>query len=90
MLVPLRRAFLYITSITICLYPILTSAQNGEVEIGTLYISEDSFKFGEYSGLEEDGVYGVGNIHIQKVSAYDDGSSEYWELLGTNLGLESL
>ena len=90
MLYPLRRASLYLTGIAVCLCPILTSAQNAEVEIGTVYISEDSFKFGEYTGLKEEGAYAIGNLHIEKVSAYDDGTTEYWELLGKNLGLDSL
>ncbi|MBI1732504.1 MAG: MtrB/PioB family decaheme-associated outer membrane protein [Gammaproteobacteria bacterium] len=65
--------------------PVYTS----EMELGVGYSSEDSFKFGEYSGLEEEGPYFFGNLTVRKASAYDDDSTEYWELTGTNLGLDS-
>lgn len=62
---------------------------SAQVEVGIIYSSEDSFKFGEYSGLEEQGVYALGDIRISKMSAYDDESTEYWGLEGDNLGLDS-
>lgn len=60
-----------------------------EVELGLGYVSEDSFKFGEYSGHETDGLFGVGNVEVYRRAPYDSDSSQYWSIVGTNLGLES-
>lgn len=65
--------------------PVYTS----EVELGAGYTTEDAFKFGEYSGLEEQGGYAIGNLQISKRAAYDGSSTEQWQLIGTNLGLDS-
>lgn len=59
------------------------------VELGVGWVSEDSFKFGEYSGHENDGLFGVANVDILRRAPYDSDSTEYWSLTGTNLGLES-
>jgi len=65
--------------------PLYTS----EIEFGVLYNSEDSFMFGQFSGLEDEGFYAIGNIDIRKRSVIGDGDNDYWELYGTNLGLDS-
>jgi len=56
-----------------------------EMEIGIGYVSDDSWKFGRYNGLNEKGPYLIGDIHTQDIN--DDG--EYWSVRGTNIGLES-
>ena len=60
-----------------------------EVEAGAGYVTEDSFKFGEYSGLEDQGPFGIGNVTVRGRAAFDSESSQYWEATGTNLGLDS-
>ena len=60
-----------------------------EVEIGLGYSSEDSFKFGEYTGLEEEGFFVIGNISLHKRMLQDDGKTRYWDIIGTNLGIDS-
>ena len=60
-----------------------------EIEAGIGWSSENSFKFGEFSGLEDKGAFIIGNFRIQMRDAYDSNGSEYWTLTGTNLGLES-
>lgn len=65
--------------------PIYTS----EVELGVGWVSEDSYKFGEYSGLETKGPFIIGNLSLQIRDPYDSGDGEYYTLTGTNLGLES-
>ncbi len=65
------------------------SAPINEVEVGIIYNSEDSFKFGEYTGLQEEGFYLNGKFLVRSPSAYDDDSTEYYEATGTNLGLDS-
>lgn len=65
--------------------PVFTS----EIEIGAGWNSKDSFKFGEFSGLQSKGPFVIGNFRIQMRDAYDGDSSKYWLLSGTDLGLES-
>jgi MtrB/PioB family decaheme-associated outer membrane protein len=66
----------------------LTQVQSW-VEFGASYVSDDSFKFGEYTGLGESGVYPALNFDIRKREAYDSESARYWTLRGTDLGLSS-
>ena len=65
--------------------PLYTS----KIEIGSGYTSQDSYKFGEYNGLEDEGAFFLGNILIRKKSIIGDGDDRYWALAGTNLGLDS-
>lgn len=60
-----------------------------EWEAGTIFISEDSFKFGEYTGLEQEGFYFNGSFLVRSMSAYDDESTKFYEVTGSNLGLDS-
>ncbi|MFP3943121.1 MAG: MtrB/PioB family decaheme-associated outer membrane protein, partial [Alphaproteobacteria bacterium] len=60
-----------------------------EVEAGAGVVTEDSFKFGEYTGLEEDGVFAIGNVELYYRAPFDGGSGSYWSLTGYDLGLES-
>ena len=66
------------------LAPLYTST----IELGVGYTSQDSLKFGEYNGLEDKGAHAIGNIDIRKHSVIGDGINSYWELKGTNLGLD--
>ena len=59
------------------------------IELGGLYNSSDSQKFGEYSGLNREGGYVIGNFDIQHRDAYDSDSARFWRLKGTDLGLDS-
>lgn len=65
--------------------PLYTS----EVEIGGGYVSEDSFKFGEYNGLEDEGGFAIANIRARKYLPLDGSDKTYWELNGRNLGLDT-
>ena len=60
-----------------------------KVEIGVGGVSDSSFKFGEYNGLQNQGPFGVGNFDLRGGAAYDSGSTWRWRLTGTNLGLET-
>jgi hypothetical protein len=59
-----------------------------EVEIGIGYNSDDSYKFGKFNGLEEEGAYFIGNFDVRKNRVAGDSSLDYWELSGRNLGLD--
>ncbi len=56
-----------------------------EVEIGVGYVSDDSYRFGRYSGMNDDGPYFIGDIKAQ--SYREDGLN--WRIRGINLGLDS-
>jgi MtrB/PioB family decaheme-associated outer membrane protein len=55
-----------------------------QAEVGVGYVSEDNFMFGQYNGLNEDGAVFIGTLDWRSSS---DG--EYWELSGTDLGLDT-
>ena len=60
------------------------------VEFGALYSSQDSAKFGEYSGLEERGFYGLGGFDVRGGKGYDsEDSALRWKLNGADLGTTS-
>lgn len=62
---------------------------SGEVELGVGVVTEDSFKFGEYNGLEDKGPFVIGNINFQQRSQFDGGDATFLTLRGTDLGLNS-
>jgi MtrB/PioB family decaheme-associated outer membrane protein len=70
-------------------YQALISPTN-YVELGALYVSKDSPKFGEYNGLDKSGGYAVGNFQVQGGDAYGmGGGTTHWDINGTNLGTTS-
>ena len=56
-----------------------------EVEIGVGYVADDSYRFGRYSGMNDDGPYFIGDIKAQNYR--EDGLN--WRIRGINLGLDS-
>ena len=60
------------------------------VEVEGISVSINSQKFGEYNGLNKQGVHPNGNLNIRGGDAYKDninGGTERWVIQGTNLGL---
>lgn len=57
----------------------------GTLDLGLGNVSEDSYKFGEYTGLNEKGVYLIGNAQL-RVRAED---AKYWNIDINNAGLDS-
>ncbi len=57
------------------------------VEIGALYVSDDSNKFGQFTGLDEKGWYLIGNARLY--GGAGDASAYRWRILASNLGLDS-
>ena len=56
-----------------------------EIETGAGYVSNDSFKFGEYNGHDEQGLFPVLDVDAQ----YRDGEANYLELEADSLGLDT-
>lgn len=59
------------------------------VEFGTYITSDDSFKFGDFTGLDDEGFNLLGNFDLQGRAPWDSGQTWHWRALGGNLGLDS-
>ena len=68
-----------------CEYCLFEQGLSGEVEAGAGYVSEDSFKFGEYNGLNEEGAFLIGN----GTALYRDDHAGYLDLRVRDLGLDT-
>ena len=57
----------------------------GSVDAGVGFVSDKSYKFGEYTGLDEQGGFfiGDGSVRFRGANAY------YWDIDASNLGLDS-
>jgi MtrB/PioB family decaheme-associated outer membrane protein len=58
-------------------------------DVGVGGVSDSSFKFGEYNGLQNSGPFGIGNFDFRGGAPFDSKSTWHWNMKGTNLGLES-
>jgi MtrB/PioB family decaheme-associated outer membrane protein len=68
-----------------CEYCLVDEGISGELEVGGGYVSDGSFKFGEYNGLYDDGAFVLGSIKAR----YRDGKGGYLDLRGRDLGIDS-
>lgn len=59
------------------------------VEFGVGGVSDSSFKFGEYNGLQNSGPFGIAGFDLRGGAKYDSNSTWRWRLTGMNLGLET-
>ena len=66
----------------------LTQPTNS-IEAGVGYVTQDSFKFGQYNGLFDKGAYGIFNFDVRDDTPYDADSAVRWRIVGTNLGLDT-
>ena len=70
-----------------CKYCQFTEGYSGELDVGMGAVSDDSFKFGEYTGLHEKGGYLIGNARLLYRSEEED--ARYYDLYASDLGLDS-
>jgi len=68
-----------------CDYCVVDEGFSGELELGGGYVSDGSFKFGEYNGLYDDGAILIGSV----MARYRDGKGGYLDLRGRDLGIDS-
>jgi len=59
------------------------------VEAGIGYVTDSSFKFGQYNGLFDKGPFGIFNFDVRDGTPYDANSTTRWRIVGTNLGLDT-
>ena len=66
---------------------LVTTVPDNSIELGPIYVDEDSAKFGEFNGLDRRGWYLDGNFNLKG----GDGNADpfRWKLYGTNLGLDT-
>jgi len=57
----------------------------GALDIGVGYVSDDSYKFGEYNGLYEKGAYFIGDADL-RIRGED---AKYWDIKATNIGIDT-
>ena len=65
-----------------CTFP---SGTEIDVDGGVIWVSDDAAKFGDFTGLDEEGAY----LDAQLAMHYWGEKGDRWQLLGRNLGLES-
>ncbi|NND44296.1 MAG: MtrB/PioB family decaheme-associated outer membrane protein [Xanthomonadales bacterium] len=61
-----------------------------EFELGAWYVSEDSFRFGKYTGLTDEGWEPVLNFKLWSQPAWDADDTTSWKFQGWRLGLDSM
>src|SRR5450756_1230532 len=66
-----------------------TPRPTGTVEVGVGDVGQGSYKAGEYNGLENKGIFVVGNLDLRGGPSYDGESGLRWRIKGTDLGLET-
>ena len=59
----------------------------GTLEVGPGGVSDDSYKAGEYNGLQSKGGFFIGNFDVRGVQTAD--SAKRWRLRGNDLGLDT-
>ena len=59
------------------------------IEVGAGAVNKDSYKFGEYNGLQKKGGYFIGDLDLRGGDPFDSGGTYQWRVTGTDLGLDS-
>ena len=59
------------------------------VDLGAGYVSQSSYKFGQYNGLGTRGGLALGDVDLRGGGNYDSDSTLRWRLLGNDLGLDT-
>jgi MtrB/PioB family decaheme-associated outer membrane protein len=62
---------------------------DNEFTIGLYYLDDDSYRYGKYTGLTDEGFYLLGDFRIEKRPEWDGDDTRRWRVQGWRLGLES-
>jgi len=60
-----------------------------EATVGAYYLDQDSYRYGKYSGLKDEGWYALVDFRLEKRPVWNSGDTVRWRLQGWRLGLES-
>jgi MtrB/PioB family decaheme-associated outer membrane protein len=69
--------------------PVEFTTNASTVEFGFRYNSNDAYRFGDFTGLDDEGLFFVGNMDLWGRKRFDNDSTRYWRLKASNLGLAS-
>ena len=69
-----------------CKYCEFEKGTSTSLELGLGYVSDDSFKFGEYTGLQEHGLIVIGNAQSRYRNVKN---ASYWDIAANDLGLDT-
>jgi MtrB/PioB family decaheme-associated outer membrane protein len=62
---------------------------SSELEVGVGDVTQGSYKFGEFNGLEHRGAFPILNLDLSGGGSYDSDSRARWNVVGTDLGLDT-
>lgn len=62
---------------------------HGSVTLGVGFLDQDSYKYGEWTGITQYGTYPILGIDVGQAPAWDATNPNYWKVEGENLGLPS-
>jgi len=61
----------------------------GELEVGVGDVTQGSYKFGEYNGLQREGAFPILNFDLSGGGLYNSDSLERWSVRGAELGIDT-
>jgi MtrB/PioB family decaheme-associated outer membrane protein len=95
----MNNKYMTLMTITLLAFAAETMAENAEldeltkpkskIEAGVGGVTQDSWKFGQYNGLNKSGAFGIGNFDIRGGGDYDSNDATRWRITGSNIGLEN-
>ena len=65
------------------------TTNKSNIEAGVGDVTQSSYKFGEYNGLQNRGLFGNGSLDIVSGTAFDSPDGTRWRLRGSDLGLDT-
>ena len=65
------------------------AAVQSEVTVGLYYLDHDSYRYGKYSGLTDEGFYVLADFRVEKRPLWNSGDTKRWSVQGWRLGLDS-
>jgi len=65
------------------------SVVDNEVKLGIYYLTDDSFRYGKYSGLTDKGAYALVDFRWEKRPEWNSGDAIRWRFQGWRIGLNS-
>lgn len=87
----LTREYLLLTVICLPMHGVLAQAIDipaNSLAIGLGYNSVDSYQFGDFSGIADQGSFAIGQLHLQSAGQNSD-SKSFWSFKGRDLGLNT-
>lgn len=63
---------------------------DAKVEVGLGYVSDDSFRYGRYTGLVDQGLVPWLNVELASETDWDSEDTRYWSVQGRDVGLDTI